>query len=108
MTTDDFGEGVLGLFPGVTRQQFHIVVAHAHFYITAGCGNPPKNFLWIGRYARSQAVRVEWLAAPRGAKPGPKSHSPHRIGAKSLGQAGTEVRLLGRPGGCYDLGHDTH
>ena len=36
MTTDDFGERVFRLFPGVTREQFQIVVAHVYLYITAG------------------------------------------------------------------------
>jgi hypothetical protein len=45
MATDDFRKRILGIMPGVTREQFQVGVAHVQRYITAGPRNPPKNFI---------------------------------------------------------------
>jgi len=44
MASDDFSESVLGVVPGVAREQFQIGVAHVQKdNVTAG-RNPTKNF----------------------------------------------------------------
>ena len=45
MAPDDFGEGVLGVVPGVAREQFQIGVAHVQKDNVADGGNRPKNFI---------------------------------------------------------------
>src|ERR1043166_2238572 len=51
MAPDEFGEGVLGVVPGVARQQFPIGVAHVQKNNVAASSDPPKNFIVRGTYA---------------------------------------------------------
>src|SRR5688572_8905457 len=44
MTTHDFREGVLGVLPGVAREQFQVGVAHVCKPIGADLRNPPRKF----------------------------------------------------------------
>ena len=43
MAPDDFGEGVLGVAPGVAREQFQVGIAHVWKHIGADLRNPPGN-----------------------------------------------------------------
>jgi hypothetical protein len=40
VAADDFGEGILGVLPGVAGEQFQIGVAHVQKYIAADRRNP--------------------------------------------------------------------
>jgi len=44
MAPDEFGEVILGVLPGVTREQFHVGIAHVCKDIGADPRNPPGNY----------------------------------------------------------------
>src|SRR5260370_3845414 len=59
---DDFGEGVLGLVPGVAREQFQIGVAHVQKDNVAGRGNPPRNLTLGAGWRKGDTPKVIALA----------------------------------------------
>ena len=48
MAPDDFGEGILGVLPGVAREEFQVGVAHVWKHIGADLRNKPKNSIGQG------------------------------------------------------------
>ena len=46
--SDNFGERILGMVPGVAREQFEVRVSHVQKDNVTGVRNPPKNFIYQG------------------------------------------------------------
>src|SRR5437016_86854 len=68
MAPDEFGEVILGVLPGVTREQFHVGVAHVCKHIGADPRNPPRNLtspMMLSGLPRTGSRKQDNIAARR-------------------------------------------
>ncbi len=81
MAPDDVGKGVLGVLPGVAREQFNVGVAHVWKHIGADPRNPPRNLKATGfspHHRQSFAAFLSCRSARIATALLPKSIEPSR------------------------------